>query len=164
MTDDRWHRQFMALAELTAKMSKDPSIQVGAVIVRDRVALSMGFNGFPQGIQDRKEWLENRQLKYALTIHAEMNAVLLAARNGISVKGAAIYVVALRRSDCENWGGPPCTRCAVELIQAGIKRCIFRPRRGDPGRWLTDKLEDGTSLTPESFFEEAGVELLEVGP
>lgn len=124
---ERWDQHFLRLALEHARMSKDPSTKVGAVIVGpDREIRSVGFNGFPRGIADTPERLHDRETKLQLVVHAEMNAILAAARMGVSVKGCAMYVAA-RRVSGEIWGGPPCVRCAVEIIQAGITQIVTWP-------------------------------------
>ena len=80
----RWDHHFLQLCLDHARMSKDPSMSVGAVIVGpDREIRSAGFNGFPRGIADTKERLSDRDVKLQLVVHAEMNAVLAAARVGV---------------------------------------------------------------------------------
>jgi len=152
----RWHRHFLQLCLDHARMSKDPSTQVGAVIIGpDREPLSDGFNGLPRGIADTEARLNDRELKNKLIVHAEMNAVLNAARVGTALKGATLYLAATN-STGEIWGGPPCTRCTVELIQAGIIRVITQPRKSVPSRWHEDI---NFALT---LIHEAGIEYIEV--
>ena len=123
----KWDGHFIELATQIAKMSKDPSTQVGAVMVgSDREILSTGFNGFPRGIEDTLERLTNRDLKLSLIVHAEMNAILQAARNGVSTKGRKLYLAATDGGG-QVWGGPPCTRCTVEIIQSGVSEIISPP-------------------------------------
>src|ERR1700733_15498817 len=107
MSNERWHRHFLSIAEACALMSKDPSTKVGAVIVGpDREIRSTGFNGLPRGIDDTDERLSDRDTKLKLVVHAEMNAVLNAARFGVSLKGCALYLSATDNSGLV-WGGPP---------------------------------------------------------
>jgi dCMP deaminase len=135
---DRWDRHFLGLAENHARMSKDPSTKVGSVIIGpDREIRSAGFNGFPRGIADTTERLTNRDEKMRLVVHAEMNAVLAAARVGIPLKGCSLYLVATDASGAI-WGGPPCTRCTVEVIQAGISHVVTWPFKSVPSKWLQD--------------------------
>jgi dCMP deaminase len=146
--NERWDRYFLELALAASRMSKDPSTRVGAVIVRDRTLLSTGFNGFPRGIKD-DERLKNRDVKLQLVVHAEMNAVLSAARVGTAVEGATMYI-ACHGKDL-TWGGPPCTRCAVECIQAGIKEIVSYPLKTVPSRWAEDL------HLAQAILDEAGV-------
>ncbi len=126
MTD--WDKRFLKLAKHISKWSKDPSTQVGCVVVGpDREIRSTGFNGLPRGIEDNDERLNDREIKYPLICHAEENAIMHAARIGISLKDCTAYVT---------W--PPCTRCARSLIQAGISTIIYPENTEIPERWMTD--------------------------
>ncbi len=155
---ERWDRHFLRLALDHARMSKDPSTVVGAVIVGpDREVRSAGFNGLPRGIADTEERLNNRPLKLMLTVHAEMNAVLAAARIGTPVKGCTLYVTAADHVGGV-WGGPPCTRCTVEIIQAGIAEIVAYSSAAIPDRWKAD-IENARGL-----LAEAGIVYREVLP
>ena len=122
MTD--WNKRFLKLAKHISEWSKDPSTQVGCVVVGpDREIRSTGFNGLPRGIEDNDERLNNREIKYPLICHAEENAIMHAARIGISLKDCTAYVT---------W--PPCTRCARSLIQAGISTIIYPENTEIPKR------------------------------
>lgn len=116
-----WDQYFINIARMVATRSKDPSTKVGAVIAKDKRIVSTGYNGFPQEIEDRQEWLSDRKTKYSLMIHAEMNAILMAKKYGLSVEGCDLYVTLL-----------PCCECATIIIQSGIKsvKCLddFNPR------------------------------------
>lgn len=73
-----WDDRFLELATVISSWSKDPSTQVGAVIVDDdNRVISIGYNGFPKGIKDDHR-LSNRDLKYEMVVHAEANALLFA--------------------------------------------------------------------------------------
>ena len=97
----KWDQRFLKLAEHISGWSKDPSTKVGCVVVgEDREIRSTGFNGFPRGIADDSDRLSDRDKKYPLICHAEENAIMHAARIGLSLKGCTAYVT---------W--PPCTRC-----------------------------------------------------
>ena len=138
---DKWDIRFLDLAEHISAWSKDPSTKVGCVIVgEDREIRSTGFNGFPRGIDDDEERLHNRDLKYPLICRAEENAIMHAARIGVSLKGSVAYVT---------W--PPCSRCARSLIQAGINEVIYRDGMEIPERWMDD------FNTSTAMFKEAGV-------
>ena len=125
---EKWDIRFVKLAMHIANWSKDPSTKVGCVVVgEDREIRSTGFNGFPRGIKDDEERLLDREQKYPLICHAEENAIMHAARIGLSLKGSTAYVT---------W--PPCSRCARSLIQSGIKEIIY-PTPGEiPERWIAD--------------------------
>lgn len=125
---EKWDRRFIDLALHISGWSKDPSTKVGCVVVgADREIRSTGFNGFPRGIEDSIERLEDREMKYPLICHAEENAIMHAARIGISLKDCVAYVT---------W--PPCTRCARSLIQAGVVEVVFPKDIEIPDRWVED--------------------------
>jgi dCMP deaminase len=135
---ERWDRHFLGLALAHAQMSKDPSTKVGAVIIGPgRAILSAGFNGLPRGIEDTESRLRDRDVKLKLIVHAEMNAVLAAARLGVRLDGTTLYLAATDDTGMV-WGGPPCTRCTVELIQAGITEIVSHPVKSVPSRWHAD--------------------------
>lgn len=153
---DRWDQHFLRMAEEQCRMSKDPSTQVGAIIIGPlREVRSTGFNGFPRMICDSPGRLNDRDMKLRLVVHAEMNAVLAAARVGVPLQGCAIYLAATDSTGMV-WGGPPCVRCTVELIQAGIREVISRPKKAVPSRWHDDLNLAGALLT------EAGIAYREV--
>lgn len=107
--DSKWTARFLDLAEEVSSWSKDPSSQVGSVIVRpDRTICSVGFNGFPRGVKDDMAMMENRDAKLLRTIHAELNAILSAKE---PLSGHSIFV----------WPFQPCAQCAAAIIQSGIK-------------------------------------------
>lgn len=155
---DRWDRHFLQLAADHARMSKDPSTRVGAVIIGpDREIRSAGFNGFPRGIEDTAERLSDREMKLRLVVHGEMNAVLAAARVGTPLKGCTLYLSATDNTGAV-WGGPPCTRCTVEVIQAGIIEIVSWPQKAVPSKWHDDL------VLAHQIIDEAGVKYREVSP
>ncbi|NVJ53069.1 MAG: dCMP deaminase family protein [Campylobacteraceae bacterium] len=113
-------RNFINIAHEIASASKCVSKQVGAVIVKGGRILSTGYNGTPAGYtncsahwkgeytKDHHDWSKTYE------IHAEMNALIWAARKGISIEDATIYVTL-----------EPCSECSKNLIAAGIKRIIY---------------------------------------
>ena len=118
------------------------------IVGPDREILSAGFNGFPRGIADTHERLHDRQTKLQLVVHAEMNALLAAARTGMRLKGCTLYLAATDDSGLI-WGGPPCTRCVVEIIQVGIAEIVSYPVKNIPSRWHAD-LEVARQLIEEA--------------
>lgn len=109
--NEKWDLRFLRLAREVSTWSKDPSTQVGAVLVSpDRKDVFFGYNGFPTQLEDTEERLNNRDIKLQYTIHAEMNAILNAKRN---VEGFTAYTTFV-----------PCDRCAIHLIQSGISRVV----------------------------------------
>ena len=136
-----WDLRFIGLAQHISTWSKDPSTKVGCVVVgEDREIRSTGFNGFPRGINDDEERLMDREKKYPLICHAEENAIMHAARIGVSLKDSTAYVT---------W--PPCSRCARSLIQAGIREIVYPETGKIPERWIED------FTISDSMLNEAGV-------
>ena len=134
-----WNERFLNLAIHISQWSKDPSTKVGCVVVgEDREIRSTGFNGFPRGIDDDPERLADREKKYPLICHAEENAIMHAARIGVSLKDSTAYVT---------W--PPCSRCARSLIQAGIREVVYSSSEEIPERWIED-FEISTSMLAEA--------------
>jgi dCMP deaminase len=108
---DKWVFRYLKLAKEISSWSKDPSTKVGAVVVGiDGQILSQGYNGFPRGIDDSEEMLNDREIKYRRTIHAEMNCIYNASLSGISLRYSSIFV----------YGLPVCHECAKGVIQSGI--------------------------------------------
>ncbi len=139
----KWDRRFLDLAAHIASWSKDPSTKVGCVVVgSDREIRSTGFNGFPRGINDDPDRLEDRAKKYPLICHAEENAIMHAARIGMTLKDCVAYVT---------W--PPCTRCARSLIQAGVAEIVYPDGCDIPDRWRED------FDTSQGMLTEAGVKV-----
>lgn len=158
---DRWDRHFLQLAADHARMSKDPATRVGSVIVGpDREIRSAGFNGFPRGIADTIERLADRETKLKLVVHGEMNAVLAAARIGTPLKGCTMYLAATDESG-EIWGGPPCCRCTVEVIQAGIVEVVSWPFKEVASKWKSD-IEHARALLAEAGIAYREISLLPI--
>ena len=140
MTD--WEQRYLDLAKHISTWSKDPSRQIGAVAVGDSgQILSIGYNGFPRGIND-DERLHDRETKYSLVVHAEMNAIYNATLNGISLRNSTLYV----------WGLPVCSDCARGVIQVGITRVVMNSFDDTIGHW-SDHWEK-----TKAMFDEAKVQ------
>lgn len=141
-----WGDRYINLAKEISTWSKDPSTQVGAVVIGNNgEVLSQGYNGFPRGIKDTAARLKDRERKYKLVVHAEMNAIYNAGLNGVSLKGSTIYV----------YGCPICNECAKGIVQVGIDKVIaVRPKGVDLERW-DESIKDAKAL-----FKEAEVEYL----
>jgi len=134
-----WDRKFLALAQHISTWSKDPSKKIGAVAVgQNRNILATGYNGFPKGIQDTEERLNNRETKYELVVHAEMNCIYNAVENGVSLKGAHLYV----------YGLPICHECAKGVVQVGIGRVIVEDALCAEQRW-----SDSFAKSKRIFYE-----------
>jgi dCMP deaminase len=129
---------FSGMALYHSRMSKDPKTRVGSIIVGpDNEILSAGFNGFPRNIADTHDRLHNRDTKLMLMVHAEMNALLAAARTGMRLKGCTLFL-ACTDDTGEVWGGPPCTRCCMEIIQVGVSEIVSYPVKKSPSKWHAD--------------------------
>lgn len=142
---DKWDLRFLEDARHIARNSKDQSTKCGAVIVRpNRTIASQGYNGFPIGMPDRETDYLLRDEKYSRIIHAEMNAILFGREN---LSGYTIYIYPFL----------PCDRCAVCIIQAGIKR-VVAPKCPE------DKMERWGEIFERSktYFKECGVEFSEL--
>ena len=143
-----WHSMFMGICDVVSSKSKDPSTRVGCVIVApDRSVRSTGFNGLPRRIADTPERLNNREMKIALTVHGELNAIL-ASRGGANE--CSLYVNSL----------PPCVSCATAIIQSGIQTVYF-PYKPIPERWKAScdlaayiLIEAGVNYIPLSLSKE----------
>lgn len=139
-----WHARFLNLARHVATWSKDPSTKVGAVIVDDlHRVVSMGFNGFPRGIRDTDERLNDRPTKYKLVVHAEANAILNAPQ---PVRGCALYVTF-----------DPCSDCAKLILQSGIRTVYVAPRFVDSGARWTESQQEAREMLLEGGVEVFGV-------
>lgn len=134
-----------------ALASRDPSTRVGAILVdRHGRKIAAGHNGFPDRIPATRERLADRETKLRLTVHAELAAILDAARRRTDPFGTTLYIAALDR-DNRILGLPPCVNCAIHCIAAGIDRVIWPDAGPVPARWK-DEIDRSLAL-----FEEAGV-------
>lgn len=137
----KWDYRFLDLAEFISSWSKDPSTKVGAVITDcDNRIVSIGYNGFPKNIYDYPEMLNDRETKYNMIVHGEMNAILFANR---SLMNCSLYTYPFI----------PCPRCSSMVIQSGINRIISYKNSID--RWEKDlKLS-------RWLFKQANIDLIE---
>jgi len=143
----KWDRRFLEMADLVASWSKDPSTQVGAVIVNDRKeVVGLGYNGFPRGVVDSADRLNVRETKYELVVHAEVNAILTA---GDRARGCTLYVspTLMVPNICPN--------CAKVAVQAGIKRVVG---------WQGETVERWQNMADLSrmLCEEGGIEMVSI--
>jgi dCMP deaminase len=141
-----WDQYFYEDCERVARKAKDWSRKTGAIATRDQAVLMTGFCGFPRGVNDRIPERYERSVKNLYTIHAEANVVAMAAREGVSLKGATIY--------CNLF---PCIHCANAMIQAGIIRIVCKALGPNPIRNEIYHFD----LSRE-VLAEAGVEVCEV--
>lgn len=142
-------RKFMELAYARARFSKDPSTQVGAVIIGpDDEDRSSGYNGAPRGssADETEDDRGNRPEKYFWFEHAERNAIYNAARVGTPLAGCSIVIT-----------HPPCMDCARAIVQAGIKQVItVRPSAEFVERWAEHMSR------AQRLFDECGVTYQEI--
>jgi dCMP deaminase len=110
-----WDEYFMNIARVVASRSTCDRKFVGAVIVRDKTILSTGYNGSIRGMPHCTEVGHMMEDGHCVaTIHAESNAILQAAKNGVSIDGASIYVTA-----------SPCWSCFKQIANTGMRRIVF---------------------------------------
>jgi len=133
--DDRQNKfdvSYLEMARVWAKNSYCKRRQVGALIVKDRMIISDGYNGTPGGFENVCEDESGATKPYVL--HAEANAITKVAKSGNSSEGATLYVTAA-----------PCLECAKLIIQAGIRRVVYQDEY---------RVRDGVEL-----LERAGIEV-----
>lgn len=147
----KWDMRHYLLAMHVASWSKDPDTQVGAVIVgRDRRHLTVGYNGFPPGVQDLPERYAHRPTKYLFTQHAERNALDNASFDCTDATLATTMF--------------PCVECAKSLIAKGVRRLVTT----SPPTTLTDAagavIPSWRDTVPHALtmLREARVAILEV--
>jgi len=132
-----WDKRFLDLAEHVAQWSKDPRTKVGAVIVDEKKrVVSVGYNGFPRGVDDNEHRYEDRELKHLFVAHAERNAL---DNSPMPVDGFTLYSPLM-----------PCSECAKSIIQNGITRVVsYAPTRDGTGfNWhITLKMFDEAGVT-----------------
>lgn len=130
-------QRYMRMATIWAENSYCERRKVGALIVKNKMIISDGYNGTPAGFENICEDHNNHTIPYVL--HAEANAITKIARSNNSSEGATLYVTA-----------SPCIECAKLIIQAGIKRVVYAEKY---------RLEDGLDL-----LKKAGIELTYIHP
>jgi dCMP deaminase len=137
-----WDEYFLWMAEAVAIKSKDPRCRVGAVIVsEENIVLSTGFNGLARRIYDDERLLADAEEKLKVICHAEVNAILNAARIGVALASASIFVNKF-----------PCLACCNAIIQAGITRIYTHDSRF----WDDDPLDSDHSRKI-TFLKQAGI-------
>lgn len=127
-------KRYLRMAAIWAENSYCVRRQVGAIIVKDKMIISDGYNGTPSGFENICED-ETTGLTKPYVLHAEANAITKVARSGNSSEGATMYVTS-----------SPCIECAKLIIQAGIRRVVFYERY---------RTADGCDL-----LERAGIEVV----
>ena len=120
----KWDKRFMEMAKLVGTWSTCVRRNVGAIIVKDKRIIATGYNGAPAGVEscegkgyclrDKMGIASGTRAEYCYATHAEQNAIVQAAKLGISVDGATIYVT-----------HRPCGICTKLIINSGIKRIVY---------------------------------------
>ena len=129
----KFDKRYLEMAQIWAKNSYSKRRQVGALIVKDRMIISDGYNGTPSGFENVCE--DENGVTKPYVLHAEANAISKVAKSGNSSQDATLYVTA-----------SPCMECAKLIIQAGIKRVVYLDEY---------RLTDGIDL-----LKRAGIECL----
>jgi dCMP deaminase len=139
MSNSKQHNfdlRYLEMARIWAKNSYCTRRQVGALVVKNNMIISDGYNGTPSGFENVCE--DENGITKPYVLHAEANAITKLARSSNNSEGATIYITA-----------SPCIECAKLIIQAGIKRVVY----GEKYR-LTDGIE---------LLERAGIEVVYLG-
>ncbi|MBQ0097008.1 MAG: dCMP deaminase family protein [Bacteroidales bacterium] len=134
---NKFDRSYLEMARIWASNSYCRRRQVGALLVKDKMIISDGYNGTPSGFENVCEDENDRTKPYVL--HAEANAITKVAKSGNSSEGATLYVTAA-----------PCIECAKLIIQSGIRRVVYTDEY---------RLEDGINLLKRAGIEVEKVEL-----
>ncbi|HIP25683.1 MAG TPA: cytidine deaminase [Archaeoglobus profundus] len=146
MSRPSWDEYFMELAKVVAKRSTCIRQKVGAIIVKDKRILATGYNGAPSGmdhcldigcLREELKVPSGERQELCRGLHAEQNAIIQAAKFGISIEGSILYT-----THC------PCITCAKMIINAGIKKVVY-------GKEYADKR--GLEL-----LKEAGIEVVHI--
>lgn len=147
MRQEKWDRRYLDIAKEVSKWSKDPSSKLGAVVVsKENRIVGTGYNGFPIDVEDSEERYNNRELKYELVVHAEVNALISAEGK---TRESTLYVY-------PGWGSPcMCTGCCKSAIQSGIKRVVGLLRPIDDERF---KRWEASLKLAQMMCDEAGIE------
>ena len=132
---NKFDEKYLAMAEVWAGNSYCRRRQVGALLVKDRMIISDGYNGTPSGFENICE--DDNGVTKPYVLHAEANAITKVAKSGNSSQDATLYVTAA-----------PCIECSKLIIQAGIKRVVYKDEY---------RLTDGVDL-----LRRAGIEVEKV--
>ncbi len=133
-------RRYLKMAAIWAQNSYCKRRKVGALLVKDKMIISDGYNGTPSGFENECE--DENNLTKAYVLHAEANAITKVAKSGNSSQGATLYVTS-----------SPCLECSKLIIQAGIKRVVFSE---------SYRLEDGINLLKRADIEVEQIDLGEL--
>lgn len=122
---------YLQMAGIWAKNSYSTRLQVGAILVKDRMIISDGYNGTPSGFENVCE--DENGVTKPYVLHAEANAITKVAKSNNSSEGATLYITA-----------SPCMECSKLIIQSGIKRVVYRDEY---------RLDDGIKLLKRAGIE-----------
>ena len=134
---NKFDERYLEMASVWAKNSYCKRRQVGALLVKDRMIISDGYNGTPAGFENVCE--DENDVTKPYVLHAEANAITKVAQSGNSSEGATLYVTA-----------SPCLECAKLIIQSGIKRVVYSDEY---------RLTDGIDLLRRAGIEVEKVDL-----
>ena len=136
---------YLGIAKSVCSRAACSRRRFGAIVVRDDVIVSTGYNGAARKVKDCLEWGEclkdkvgapsGRGYDYCIAVHAEENAIINAARNGTSVLGGVMYLYGEDYGDGSIWEAKPCERCRRAIINAGIREVVTRRADGSIGRY-----------------------------
>lgn len=132
---NKFDEKYIRMAKIWATNSYCKRRQVGALIVKDKMIISDGYNGTPSGFEND---CEDNNVTKPYVLHAEANAITKVAKSGNSSDGATLYVTA-----------SPCIECAKLIIQSGIKRVVYSEEY---------RLDDGLKLLSRAGIEVEKVE------
>lgn len=122
---------FLEIAQVVAKRGTCPKAQVGAVLVKNKSIISTGYNGSPRGVDHCVDAGCNEEAGHCQrAVHAEMNAVLQAARHGNSTQESTMY--------CTHF---PCNHCLKGLINSGIKKIVYAKPYKNSENFITHSME-----------------------
>jgi len=134
---EQFDRRYLEMALIWARNSYCKRRQVGALIVKEKMIISDGYNGTPSGFENVCEDENNRTKPYVL--HAEANAITKVAKSNNSSEGATLYITS-----------GPCMECAKLIIQAGIRRVVFCDNY---------RMQDGVELLNKANIEVVYIEV-----
>lgn len=145
---------FMRMVYLVAQRSSDPRTKIGSVLVRDKYVISTGYNQMPRGVNDLDERYNNRELKNKMIAHSEFNAIIQAARNGISTLNSTLYSQ-----------GIVCSNCCKAIINGGVRELVvhsFWPNLIHSKEWvesinLSKLMLNEAEIKIRTFDKELGI-------
>lgn len=153
MNRPTWDEYWMQIAEYAATRSTCLRRQIGAVIVKNNQIISMGYNGAPSGLEhcdklgclrEQNNIPSGERTEQCRAIHAEQNAIIQAARHGVSIDGATMYVT------CS-----PCNTCSKILINSGIKEIVYLVHYPDK---MADKVLEESKIKIKKYEKKEGID------